>query len=188
MYDYIIEEMADAIANELRVDTNVVQRILHSYWRDKIAHLWQVDDLLESALKSGTPITKEDAVVVLKDIFEGHDAELGITWTTLEVGLQEYHLNWKRLPEDRYAEVQGVFNVWRKGDPIVHQVGLFPKRVQGNFPKALALAKSLADLTPNVPILIGCATRHSGEVEPWLSVVREKDNTHVEESEPTCTQ
>ena len=92
-----------------------------------------------------SPITKTMRSHVLKDLFEGHDPELGITWTTLEVALQEYHLDWKHLPEDQYAEVQGVFKVWRKGTPIAHQVGLFPKHIHGNLPKALTLAKSLAD-------------------------------------------
>jgi hypothetical protein len=187
MNDHVIEEMADTIAKELHIDINDVLRILHRYWQDKIAPLWQVDDLLESALNTGTPITKEDAVVVLKDLFEGHDAELGITWTTLEVALQEYHLNFKRLPEERYSEVQGVFKVWRKGNPTTFEVGLFPDHIHGNLPKALALAKSLADEMPNVPILIGCEPRHSDEVEPWLSVVREDVCIHVEESEETCT-
>jgi len=187
MNDYVIEEMADAISTELRVPNEDVLRILHHYWQDKIAPLWQVGDLLETALNAGIPITKDDAVAVLKDLFEGHDPELGITWITLEVALQEYHLDWKRLPEDRYPEVQGVFKVWRKGNLIAHQVGLFPNHIHGNLPKALALAKSLADETPNVPILIGCEPRHSEEVEPWLSVVREDDETQVEECEETCT-
>ena len=187
MNDYVIEEMADAISTELRVPNEDVLRILHHYWQDKIAPLWQVGDLLETALNAGIPITKDDADAVLKDLFEGHDPELGITWITLEVALQEYHLDWKRLPEDRYPDVQGVFKVWRKGNLIAHQVGLFPNHIHGNLPKALALAKSLADETPNVPILISCEPRHSEEIEPWLSVVREEDCIHVEESEETCT-
>ena len=187
MNDHVIEEMADAISTELRVLNEDALRILHHYWQDKIAPLWQVCDLLDTALNMGVPITKEDAVEVLKDLFDGHDPELGITWITLEVALQEYHLDWKRLPEERYPDVQGVFKVWRKGNLIAHQVGLFPDHIHGNLPKALALAKSLADETPNVPILIGCEPRHSEEVEPWLSVVREEDCIHVEESEATCT-
>jgi hypothetical protein len=187
MNDYVLEEMADAISKELHVDTNDVLRVLHRYWQDKIAPVWQVDDLLEAALNTGTPITKDDALEVLKDLFEGHDAELGITWMTLEVALQEYRLNFKRLPEDRYSEVQGVFKVWRKGDATTFEVGLFPDHIHGNLPKAITLAKSLADLTPNVPILIGCEPRHADEVEPWLSVVREEDCTQVGESEETCT-
>lgn len=184
MNDHVIEEMADAISTELHIPNEDVLRILHHYWQDKIAPIWQVDDLLETALNAGIPITKDDAVAVLKDLFEGHDAELGITWITLEVALQEYHLDWKRLPEDRYGEVQGVFKVWRKGSPIAFQVGLFPDHIQGNLPKAITLAKSLADQTPGVPILIGCEARHSDDVDPWLSVTREKDGAVVEES---CT-
>jgi hypothetical protein len=183
MHDYMLEEMADAIAQELHLNNNSVLRILQRYWEDKIAAVWQVDDLLESALNVGKPITRVDAVEVLKDLFEGHDAELGITWTTLEVALQEYHLDFKRLPEARCSEVQGVFKVWRKGNPIAFQVGLFPNHIHENLPKALTLAKSLADQTPGVPILIGCETRHSDEVEVWLSVVREEADLRVEESE-----
>jgi hypothetical protein len=184
MNDYMLEEMADAISNQLRVPNGDVLRILHEYWQDKIAPVWQVDDLLQTALHAGVPITKDDALTVLKDLFEGHDAELGITWMTLEVALQEYRLNWKQLSEDRQAEVQGVFKVWRKGSPVTHQVGLIPDDIHGNLPKALALAKSLADETPNVPILIGCEPRDPERVEPWLSVLREEDGTQVEE---TCT-
>ncbi len=180
MNDHVIEEMADAIAQELRVDNNDALRVLHHYWEDKIAPLWQVDDLLDTALNMGKPITKADAIEVLKDLFEGHDPELGITWITLEVALQEYHLDWKRLPEDRYAEVQGVFKVWRKGTPIAFQVGLFPKHILGNLPKAITLAKSLADQTPGSPILIGCEMRTSEDVDPWLSVTREAVGMQVE--------
>lgn len=187
MNDHVIEEMADAISIELHIPNEDVLRILHHYWQDKIAPIWQVDDLLETALNAGIPITKDDAVAVLKDLFEGHDAELGITWITLEAALQEYHLNFNQLLEDHYPDVQGVFKVWRKGNLIAHQVGLFPNHIHGNLPKALALAKSLADETPNVPILIGCEPRHSEEVGPWLSVVREDDETQVEECEETCT-
>ena len=147
MNNYILEEMADAIAKEIHVDNNTVLSMLNHYWADKIAPVWQVDDLLEVALKAGIPITKDDAIEVLKDLFEGHDAELGITWTTLEVALQEYHLDWKRLSEEQYGEVQGVFRVWRKGNPIAFQVGLIPDHIRGNLPKAITLAKSLADQT-----------------------------------------
>src|SRR5258707_14517621 len=105
MNDYMLEEMADAIAKELHVDNTAVLSILSRYWEDKIAPVWQVDEILGTALNVGKPITRADAIEVLKDIFEGHDAELGITWTTLEVALQEYILEWKRLPEDQHAEV-----------------------------------------------------------------------------------
>ena len=102
--------------------------------------------------------------------------------------MQEYHLDFKRLPADRYNEVLGVFKVWRRGDPIAHQFGLFPDKVTGNLPQAMEFAKSMADGMPNVPIWIGCEAKHFDQVEPWLSVLREQDDLHIHESEEPCTQ
>ena len=65
MHDYMVEEMADAISKELHVDQNEVLRILHGYWSDRIALVWQVDDILECALNMGKPITRADAVELL---------------------------------------------------------------------------------------------------------------------------
>jgi hypothetical protein len=187
MNDHVIEEMADAISTELHIPNEDVLRILHHYWQDKIAPIWQVDDLLETALNAGIPITKDDAVAVLKDLFEGHDAELGISWITLEVALQEYHLDWKHLPEDRYPEIQGVFKVWRKGNLIAHQIGMFPDETKGNLTKAIVLAKTLAMETPDVPIMLGCEAWHSRAVEPWLTVTQIDEALLIEQKEPTCT-
>ena len=47
----------------------------------------------------------------------------------------------KHLPEDQYNEVHGVFKVWRKGNLIAHQFGMFPDKMDGNLPEALAFAK-----------------------------------------------
>lgn len=181
MYDYMIEEMADAIAKELHVDNNDALRVLHQYWQDKIADVWQVDQMLECACDAGKPITRADAAELLHNVFEDYDSELGINWMTLGIEVQEYHLSLKRLPPDQYNEVHGVFKVWREGNPISHQFGLFPNQVDGNFPKALEFAKSMADETPGVPIFIGCEPRRSEDVEPWLSVLRENDELRVSE-------
>ncbi|MFZ5903190.1 MAG: hypothetical protein ACOYZ8_06545 [Chloroflexota bacterium] len=188
MYDYMIEEMADAIARELRVDNNDALRVLHQYWEDKIAHVWQVDNVLGCAMNAGKPITRVDALELLHEIFEDLDSELGITWGTLEVELQEYRLDLKRLAEDQYDEVVGVFKVWRQGNQVAHQVGLFPDRIQGNLPKAIALAKTMADEKPDAPILIGCEPRKSDDVKPWLEVIRVEEGTQIEEKEKPCTR
>ncbi|MEP0805616.1 MAG: hypothetical protein HRF47_09010 [Chloroflexota bacterium] len=188
MYDYMIEEMADAIAKELRVDNNDALHVLYQFWEDKIAHVWQVDDVLECAMNAGKPITRADALELLQNIFEDLDSELGITWTTLEVELQEYRLNWKRLPVDQYTEVIGVFKVWRQGNPVAQQVGLFPDCIRGNLPKAIALARSMADEKPGAPILIGCEPRQSDKVEPWLEVIRVEEGAQIEEKEKPCTR
>jgi hypothetical protein len=187
MHAYMIEEMADAISRKLHIDTNEVLCVLHHYWEDKIALVWQVEDMLNAALNDGTPITQVDAGALLYNMLDDHDPNIGISWETLSIELQEYHLNLKRLPEDQYNEVQGVFKVWRQGNPIAHQIGLFPDMVHDNLPKAITLAKSMADENPNIPILIGCEACRPRDVEPWLSVTRVNDNLLIEQKEQSCT-
>lgn len=187
MYDYLLEEMADAIAKELHVENNDVLSVLNQFWQDKIAHVWQASNILEIAINMGKPITRTDAMELLHAIFENHDSQVGISWASLEIELQEYHLTLKSLSEKQHNEVYGVFKVWRQGNPIAHQFGLFPDMVIGNLPKALEFAKSMADELPNVQVLIGCERQRSDQVEPWLSVLREKDELLVNESEASCT-
>ena len=85
MYDHILEEMADAIAFELNVTSNNVLSVLNQYWQDKIAHVWQVDDMLESARRAGKPITRTDAAGLLHNVFDHLDSSMGISWTNLDV-------------------------------------------------------------------------------------------------------
>ena len=73
MYDYILEEMAEAIAREFRLDNNDVLGVLSRYWQDKIAHVWQVEDVLEAAHRAEKPITREDA----------HNPATGLSWPRL---------------------------------------------------------------------------------------------------------
>ena len=67
MYDHMIEEMADAIAKELHLEPNAILPSLHRFWQDKIAHVWQVEDIYESARRVGKAVTREDAIGLLQD-------------------------------------------------------------------------------------------------------------------------
>jgi hypothetical protein len=167
MYDTMLEEMADELARELRLDNAAALRVLSAYWRDKIAHVWQVSDLLEAALQAGQPITQADAQDLLQDIFASHDSSLGITWTTLECALQDYHLDFASLAEGKYAEVYGVFKVWREQSAVAHQFGFHPGKTAGNLPAALACARSLAAETPGQTILLACESEAGA---PWLFI------------------
>ena len=110
MYDYMLEEMADAVSQQLHVENAAVLRILAAYWQDKIAHVWSVDDMLETARKAGKPITRKDAIELLMQVFDGHDSSIGINWTCLEVEVETYHLNFASLPAETYGEVHGATN------------------------------------------------------------------------------
>ena len=190
MYDYVLEEMAEAIAKELHVDTNKVLGVLGRYWQDKIAHVWQVDDMLGCARRDGKPITRTDAAGLLYNVFDHHDSGLGISWTSLDVALEDFHFDLKNWPTEKYAELHGIFNVLREGNPIAHQFGTHPDKMDGNLPDALALAKSMAKESPGVSIFVGLETDPDEEAVPWLSVTLCKGETEpiIEESEEPCTQ
>jgi hypothetical protein len=189
MYDYILEEMAEAIAREFRLDNNDVLSILNRYWQDKIAHVWQVEDVLEAAHRAEKPITREDALTILQQVFHGLDSELGITWLTVDVALEEYSLDFNTLTPEAYSQVAGVFEVWRKYDAVSVQFGLFPNQVDGNLPEALDFARQLARKVPGVPVHLGCERYASEETEPWLTILLKDGQTEptIEESEATCT-
>jgi len=189
MYDYILEEMAEAIAREFRIDNNDVLGVLSRYWQDKIAHVWQVEDVLEAAHRAEKPITREDALTILQQVFHGLDSELGITWLTVDVALEEYSLDFNTLTPEAYSQVAGVFEVWRKYDAVSVQFGLFPNQMDGNLPEALEFAKHLARKVPGVPVHLGCERYASEETEPWLTILLKDGQTEptTEESEATCT-
>jgi hypothetical protein len=190
MYDHTLEEMADAISKELHVNNNDVLSILNHYWQDKIAHVWQVDDMLECARNNGKPITRADAAGLLHNVFDHHDSSMGITWTSLDVALEDYHFTLKTWPAEKYNEVHGIFKVWRKGAPMSHQFGIYPNQMDGNLPGALELAKSMARETPDTPIFIGLETDVEEETTPWLTVILTADAAEplIEENEEeACT-
>jgi hypothetical protein len=184
MYDYLLEEMASAISQQLHVENATVLRILADYWRDKIAHVWQADDMLEAARKAGKPITRADAADLIHNVFDMHDSSIGINWTCLDVEIEDYRLNFASLPAETYGEIHGVFKVWREHNPIAHQFGIFPNRVDGNFPVALDFAKALAQEHSGQAVLLSCESSAGEETMPWLIVQQEENETiSITESE-----
>ena len=179
MYDHMLLEMAEILSQRCGVPVDHAMNALIHYWQDKIAHVWQVEDVLESALQAGQPITRTDAIELLKQVFDGHDSSLGISWTTIECALEDYHLDFARLSEAQYADVCGVFQVWRRGNPVSHQFGLAPKDVERNLPDALVFARQLALDHPDDTVCLGCGQNTT----PWLFVRWLDGQVSITESE-----
>ena len=177
MYDHMIEEMADAIAKELHLEPNTILPSLHRFWQDKIAHVWQLEDVYETAYRIGKAITREDAIGLLQDVFHHHDSSLGITWDSLDAAMEDYRLDLTALPEERLSEVHGIFKVWRAGDLIAHQFGLYSNQMNGNLPEALAMARQMAKNQPGTQIHLGLEDNS----DPWLTLVMIDDEIHIEE-------
>lgn len=189
MYDHILEEMAEVIAREFRLDNNDVLGVLNRCWQDKIAHVWQVDDMLDCARRVGIPITRTDAAGLLHNAFDHHDSSLGISWTSLEAELDHYRFDLKNWPDEKYDEIHGVFVVWQKGNLIAHQFGSFPHKLDGNLPEALEFAKRKAKENSALPVFVGCEPMFGEKPVPWLTIHLQDGATQpiVEECEARCT-
>ncbi len=173
MYDYMLLEMAKVISTRCGTRLDETMHALTGYWQDKIAHVWQVTDMLEAARRAGLPITRADAAVLLKNIFDQHDSSQGITWTCLEDELADYRLSFASLTPEQHPEVHGVFLVWREHDPIAHQFGISPHKTDGNLPAALEYAKRMAQEKPGIAAFLGCAPGLKVNPTPWLTLFQQ---------------
>ena len=104
MYSYTIDAMAKMIAEKLstayegfsgdkRMCSDLMKHIeatLSEFWGNKIAVVWETEDVLNVAENMGREITEEQAKNILYYIFNHHDTNLGITWTTLECAIEDY--------------------------------------------------------------------------------------------------
>jgi hypothetical protein len=180
MYDHMLYEMAKAVSEKCGIRMDDAFNALIGYWQDKIACPWDIDDMLDAARRAGKPITRADALELLKRVFDKYDPELGITWLTLDVALDDYHLRFDSLPLDAYPGVYGVFKVWREHQPVAHQFGLFQDKENGNLPEALAFSKTLAQEAPGAAVFVGCELPESSrEAQPWLTVLFENEQFSI---------
>ena len=67
-----------------------IRATLSEFWGNKIAVVWETEDVLNVAENMGREITEEQAKNILYYIFNHHDTNLGITWTTLECAIEDY--------------------------------------------------------------------------------------------------
>jgi len=100
MYDHQICGMCDhLVAAGLVSDPAQVQKSLADYWADKIAVVWDIDDVKDTMAEwhevEIDAISDETALEVLQTVFEQHDCNFGINWGTIRVTA----LDMKRLDE-----------------------------------------------------------------------------------------
>ena len=56
-------------------------------------HYWQVDDVLGKAEEMGEEITREEAEQILEDMERHIDSEMGVSWTSVSVGIEDFISN-----------------------------------------------------------------------------------------------
>jgi hypothetical protein len=82
MDDHYIEDMVQRLKPMLK-DPAKAKVILKHYWRDKIALVWETEDVHRAANERETVLTEDEAVKVLQEVLDNHDAQSGVCWQTL---------------------------------------------------------------------------------------------------------
>lgn len=95
MYDHHLHAMAASLVEAgLATDCQQVELVLAQYWADKVAVIWTTDDVhsIQDDYDEDTfssSLSEEQAVNVLLEAFNSHDAEQGITWESLRFWSEE---------------------------------------------------------------------------------------------------
>jgi hypothetical protein len=94
MDSFVIKSMVLALRPTLRSKTRAEQ-ILEKFWRNKIALVWDMEDVHTAANEREVALTKEQAIKVLQELHHHHDKQLGLRWEDLTSYIEEYALGRK---------------------------------------------------------------------------------------------
>ncbi len=89
MHAHIITQMLRTLRPVLR-DNNRAKQILEKYWSDKIALIWELDDVFRAANEKELALTKEEAKKILRELHDHHNKQYGIRWEDIPSLIQEY--------------------------------------------------------------------------------------------------
>jgi hypothetical protein len=82
MHDYIIEEMVRRLKPVLKDKAKALQ-ILTRYWHNKMALVWDVEDVHRAANELEVALTNSEAIDVLQTLHQQHNQQYGIRWEDL---------------------------------------------------------------------------------------------------------
>ena len=88
MHDYIIETMVRTLKPALKSPTRA-KHILDQFWSDKMALVWDVQDVHTAANEREVALTKQEAIKVLQELHHYHNKQCGIKWEDLTSYIEE---------------------------------------------------------------------------------------------------
>ena len=94
MDDFIIKAMVHALRSVLR-DKAKAEKVLERFWKNKMAIVWDVEDVHRAANERNLALTQKEAIHVLKKLHDGHNKQYGLQWKDLINYIQEYCLGRK---------------------------------------------------------------------------------------------
>ena len=94
MHHYIIETMVKALTPALK-DPAKAKQILEKFWADKMALVWDVQDVHTAANEREVALTHREAIKVLQELHHYHNKQYGIKWEDVTAYIEEYALGRK---------------------------------------------------------------------------------------------
>jgi hypothetical protein len=94
MHDYIIEDMVRKLGPVLK-DKARAHTILTRYWRNKMALVWDTEDVHRAANELELALAEKEAVQVLETLHSQHNAQYGIRWEDFTTHIQDNGLGRK---------------------------------------------------------------------------------------------
>lgn len=94
MQDYIIKAMVRALKPALKKSKRAEQ-ILQKFWTDKIALVWDTEDVHTAANEREVALTSREAIKVLQEMHHHHNRQYGLRWSDFTSYIEEYALGRK---------------------------------------------------------------------------------------------
>ena len=94
MHHYIIEAMVKALKPTLKSPTRA-KHILETFWSDKMALVWDVQDVHTAANEREVALTNQEAIKILQELHHYHNKQCGIKWEDVTCYIEEYALGRK---------------------------------------------------------------------------------------------
>lgn len=93
------------------VPLGLIQEILNDLFDSIAIHLWSREDVIHILNRKGWPVSLDAVDEILANIERHKDCELGITWQTLEITVDDVYggIDWWELPKEKREQYRGNF-------------------------------------------------------------------------------
>jgi hypothetical protein len=81
-------------------EEDAIKAAMREYWKDKIAIVWSVADAHRVAGWKNLTLIDEEAIQVLQQCLDNHDAEHGISWDDIDFAILELGVGSKKGGKD----------------------------------------------------------------------------------------
>ena len=79
MHEFILQSMIRALKPVLKDEARAA-RILERFWQDKMALVWDTEDIHRAANEIEIALTEKEARTLLHDLHEHHNQQFGLQW------------------------------------------------------------------------------------------------------------